>query len=499
MRDSTFIVYVDPAPLADVAPTFRDAGATVEHVTTLEACRRVLSKADCIVCDRTASGIGSVELCECVRSRRSDVPIVVFTADGSETFAGDAIAAGADGYVPKSQGVDTLEARVDDLLADREATTPSDERDGKDRMADLTALDRRRRLERDRFVALFENVPDAVASVRYVDGEPVVERVNPSFERIFGYGEGEIDGEPIAPFVVPNEQEAGSDVLEDRGDRGDVVDGAVKRRTTNGLRDFELQTVPIANDDATDRAFVVYTDVTQWKRRQKRVEILDRVLRHDLRNGMNIVEGCAELLADAVEDDDQEHLETIRERATELIELAEKTRAVERTLERSDATGPVDLVDSVDAAIDRLEARYPDVDVACSLPDRAVAQADDHLETAIFHVLENAVVHNDRMEPAVEVTLECSDDGGPFVLSIADDGPGIPDEERELLQEEKEITQLHHASGLGLWFVNWVVAQFGGTISFEDNDPRGTVVELRVPRASVVSSHAVGEGATADD
>ena len=68
-------------------------------------------------------------------------------------------------------------------------------------------------------------------------------------------------------------------------------------------------------------------------------------------------------------------------------------------------------------------------------------------------------------------------------MSVADDGPGIPSSERALISEEQEITQLRHASGLGLWLVNWVVTQSGGWLSFEDNDPRGTVVTLHVPLA----------------
>ena len=47
--------------------------------------------------------------------------------------------------------------------------------------------------------------------------------------------------------------------------------------------------------------FFLYSDITQRKERQKRVEILNRVLRHDLRNGMNIIKGSAEMLQDAVD------------------------------------------------------------------------------------------------------------------------------------------------------------------------------------------------------
>lgn len=369
------------------------------------------------------------------------------------------------------------------------------------------ALDRRAfqetlREERDRFAALFENVPDAVVSSRHEDDEPIVEQVNPAFEQVFGYEEDELVGEPLDRFIVPADREADADAVNRRGRKGEIIEGEVKRRTTNGLRDFMMRIVPMKMGEANERGFGVYTDITEQKQRQKRVEILNRVLRHDLRNGMNIINGCAEMLAAAVEDDaNLQYAEAIQERAGELIGLAEKTRAVERTLERGDAaTGPVDVIDGVERAIDRVEADFPEANMTYSTPDRAFARADDLLQTAIFHVVENAVQHNDESIPAVDVHVTNSrTEDDELVISITDNGPGIPEEERELLQEEKEITQLRHASGLGLWLVNWVVTQSGGQLTFEENDPRGTVVKLRVPKADVSPAQPVTDGAAAGD
>ncbi|WP_459987600.1 ATP-binding protein, partial [Natrinema sp. JCM 9743] len=86
-----------------------------------------------------------------------------------------------------------------------------------------------------------------------------------------------------------------------------------------------------------------------------------------------------------------------------------------------------------------------------------------------------------------------------LTLTVADDGPGIPPEERELLEGDREITQLRHASGLGLWLVNWVVTQAGGRLTFHDNEPRGTVVTLAIPRADAESVRSASdEPATGD-
>ncbi len=346
------------------------------------------------------------------------------------------------------------------------------------------AFEDRLREERDRFLALFENVPDAVVYSSMVDGEPIVEAVNPAFERIFGFDADRVVGEPLDEFIVPGSREGEAAVYNDRGERGRVVEEEVKRRTSDGLRDFMLRIVPMDVDEHSDRVFAVYTDVTERKQRRQRVEILNRVLRHDLRNGMNIIEGCAVMLSEAVDDENERYARTIQERAGDLISLADKTRAVESSLESADtAVGEVDVVGDIERAIERVGSEFPEVEIAFSLPERATVRASELVGRAIYHVLENAVVHNDQSVPRIEVTVSSVDDGETIRIAVADNGPGIPAEERELLTGEEEITQLRHASGLGLWFVNWAVRQSGGRVEFAENEPRGTVVALELPAA----------------
>ncbi|QCW04244.1 PAS domain S-box protein [Natrinema pallidum] len=365
---------------------------------------------------------------------------------------------------------------------------------------DRIAFEERLRAERDRFAALFENVPDAVVSVSRLEDGPIVEDVNPAFERVFGYDEADLVGTSLDEVIVPPDRRAESDTLNRRGNRGEIGEAEVKRQTADGLRDFRLRVVPMEMDGSSDRGFGLYTDITAQKQRQKRLQILNRVLRHDLRNGMNIINGCAEMLVDAVDDADSEYVETIQNRTSELIGLAEKTRTVERVLDRETvAAGPVDLTEAVEGAVARLENTHPDVEVTCSLPDGAFARADEYLRAAVFQVLENAVEHNDRARPSVDVTVCDRPDKDELTLTVADDGPGIPPEERELLEGDREITQLRHASGLGLWLVNWVVTQAGGRLTFHDNEPRGTVVTLAIPRADAESVRSASdEPATGD-
>jgi PAS domain S-box-containing protein len=338
--------------------------------------------------------------------------------------------------------------------------------------------------ERDRFIALFENVPDGVVSLRYLDDEPIVEAVNPAFEQLFGYAEGDLLGEPLNDALVPVDEAAEAAAINRRVSGGETVETEARRQTADGLREFIVRLVPIEVEGSITHAFGLYTDVTEQKQRQKRVEILNRVLRHDLRNGMNIVDGCAEMLGEAVDDEHAEYAAILQDQAADLIALAEKTRAAERTLDRpSGGPGPIDASAAVGRALAQLTAEFPCVDLARTVPPETFARADDYFELAVAQLLENAAEHHDRPSPSIAVTLEDRPADGMIALSVADDGPGIPDEERALFEAEREITQLRHASGLGLWVVDCIVTQLGGRLTFSQNEPRGTIVTIEIPRA----------------
>ena len=113
--------------------------------------------------------------------------------------------------------------------------------------------------------------------------------------------------------------------------------------------------------------------------------------------------------------------------------------------------------------------------------DTGISEYDnsEQLETFTAWVDEN----DDAATPRVEITARTPTiDGGVVELTIADNGPGIPTDEKEVLLDGEE-TPLKHGSGLGLWIVNWIITRTGGRISFERNEPRGSRVTLAVPPA----------------
>jgi len=217
----------------------------------------------------------------------------------------------------------------------------------------------------------------------------------------------------------------------------------------------------------------------------QQLQVLSRVFRHNVRNDLNVIQGYTDLLADRVEDDrSRECLETVRETTDDIVAISEKLRVIEdASPERPD--GRVDLVDAVHEAIDGVDG----VDaggaaVTVETPSEAWIRADGSVEFPIREVFENAVTHNDGATRRVEATIR--ENGTTTCLEVTDNGPGIPPDERAVLQAEEE-TPLSHASSIGLWLVKWMCETQGGTVRFDATDD-GTTVRLRFESASPPAS-----------
>ena len=60
---------------------------------------------------------------------------------------------------------------------------------------------------------------------------------------------------------------------------------------------------------------------------------------------------------------------------------------------------------------------------------------------------------------------------------------GTTEIETDVLDDETEISSTYHGSGVGLWVMQWAVNSLGGDLSFEENSPRGNLVQIALPKA----------------
>ncbi|MFB6218765.1 MAG: PAS domain-containing protein [Halobacteriaceae archaeon] len=117
---------------------------------------------------------------------------------------------------------------------------------------------------------MFENATDPVMEVEFHGRTPVITAVNAAFEEVFGVG-SEVVGESVAGAIVPEDRRESHRELRDQVIRGNRVEAEVRRETADGVRDFLLRVIPFDVDDVSGGAYAWYIDITERKRREKRL------------------------------------------------------------------------------------------------------------------------------------------------------------------------------------------------------------------------------------
>lgn len=219
---------------------------------------------------------------------------------------------------------------------------------------------------------------------------------------------------------------------------------------------------------------------TERAERERQLQVLGRMLRHNLRNDLNVIRGRAETIVADATDPIAAHARQIIETSNGLLSMAEKERTIDKLLQEHPGPEPVDVVRVAHAAVEQARNAYPHADVEVDAPETLLAAAAPQLERAIEELIENAVVHDDDATPHVTVRITADDH---VHVAVADEGPGIPEMERGVLAEDQDVDPLNHSTGLGLWLVYWVASHSDGQLRFAENDPRGSVVTLDLPRA----------------
>jgi PAS domain S-box-containing protein len=231
--------------------------------------------------------------------------------------------------------------------------------------------------------------------------------------------------------------------------------------------------------NAGDRPRVVGIgrDVSTQKERKRQLKALEQWLRHNIRNDVNVIRGIAENVREGRSEDVDDDVRRIERYADHLLEQADRERRIVEILTNPADPMPLDLAALVRRRVDVLRERSPDADIDLTRADSVVVAAIPDITAAVDELVENAIEYAEHETPTVRVAVV--DDGARGLVRVVDDGPGIPEIERNTLRLDYDIDQLHHGSGLGLLFVYWVTRLSGGDMTVVSDD--GSTVTLAFP------------------
>jgi signal transduction histidine kinase len=200
------------------------------------------------------------------------------------------------------------------------------------------------------------------------------------------------------------------------------------------------------------------------------------LLRHDVRNALQIVDGHASVLADHEDGAVRESAETIAGQAESLERIVTEVESVVTVLTDDAGGEPVDVSGVVADAVESTVADRADVSFDTDLGGEWPVEGGEALYPVFSNLLGNAVEHAE--DGGVYLRVTGRREGDSAVVRVADDGPGIPESERDRVFERGVSTD---GGGHGLYVAETVVERLGGDIYVEESDLGGAAFVVEVP------------------
>lgn len=136
--------------------------------------------------------------------------------------------------------------------------------------------------------------------------------------------------------------------------------------------------------------------------------------------------------------------------------------------------------------VDKVAAKYPQAEIELQTADDLPFFKGDlaGMTSVVQNLIENAAKYS-QPDPHIQVSLQ-RNGTAELVLSVADNGIGIPDEHkaqiwRKFYRVGSEDTRKTKGTGLGLFIVKELIQLHKGLIELTDNEPRGSKFVVRLP------------------
>jgi PAS domain S-box-containing protein len=354
-------------------------------------------------------------------------------------------------------------------------------------------LERRRKL----METILENVPTGVL---LLDEHGAILRASPAVERIFG--DRARTAKTLGELIGP-EASRGVELLM----RKSLRMGVAAKELEISLPDRVLLAAVTVSSLGPRRAnpgfIVVIDDLTEVLRAQKAAawqEVAQRIA-HEIKNPLTPIQLSAQRLSRHLERSSQPgitvpHDGELRAMVGECAVLIEREVATLKALvdefsqfARFPSVKPVpsDVNTVVTSALDVFSGRLEGVrlftDLARELPP--VKADPELLRRVVINLIDNgAEAMEGSAAKELRVATRLDADGDAVEISVADSGHGISPEDKDKLFLPHFSTR-DRGTGLGLAIASRIVAEHGGTIRVEDNQPVGARFLIRLPLAEV--------------
>lgn len=214
------------------------------------------------------------------------------------------------------------------------------------------------------------------------------------------------------------------------------------------------------------------------------LENINQILRHDVRNDINIISMYAQELKDkkygiTKEFDETKLLEKIIEKSSHINELTILSRDIADIIDEGIEIKRIEIKNSIENCVSEIKNEHPSTEFEIEeIPDVYV-KSNKFLNQLFKAIIKNGIHHNDKQTPKINISGSI-DKKNNILINIKDNGPGIPEyikKEMNQFNKNKDVYNI----GLGLYFVNKIIKKYNGDIDIKNNTPEGTIFTVKLP------------------
>ncbi len=266
-----------------------------------------------------------------------------------------------------------------------------------------------------------------------------------------------------------------------RAATGEFVRYETDVQGTDGLQTIDFSVKPVTNDAGDVTLLVVEGRIVTTERRQQQyMAIMQRIMRHNIRNDINKLRGWSEMLAEEVDAETRTtHLHRIERILDEWETMTEQVKQLRQLVNTPEADQSVVETRTVlEHLTERSEEAGVTLNTESSLSDAPATLVPAAIDEALQRLVAIAIDRSTDQDTDVEISVSnATDDWVEIILLVT--GSELTEMEVSVLATGEE-TALTHAQGLDVWLIRTMVQQAGGGITGQTTDGK-TRITLRAP------------------
>ena len=336
------------------------------------------------------------------------------------------------------------------------------------------------RKSREEFNIITKNMSEGLI---IIDKDTEILTYNRSATEMLGGGDGrQIEGSVLKLNRSEPFRKAVSEALE--GNNSQVY-------LTEGEATYEIISNPVREEEEVTGAILIVMDVTEREKGEKLRREFTSNVSHELKTPLTSIYGVSDMLASGMvkAEDVAGFAGTIKEESARLISLIDDIIKLSRMDESTvpQETEIIDVCGSARDVVSRLSGKASENKVELSFEGEPseIKGVQHILDEIVYNICENAIKYN---RPGGFVKVSVRNEGSESLITVADNGIGIPKTDRERVFErfyrvDKSHSKQIGGTGLGLSIVKHGVIYLGGKINLESEEGVGTVITVGFPRA----------------